>query len=221
MVEGKRIPEYSNVENGTMNLDHIYSFKIEEETMAILRFPFQSLYATLNQSGAEEQVTMVNYVNHLKQADIFYQLTHTQLEMIADICREVAFQTDEVIFPEGSESDELYIIIQGEVEILVDPTLVSDNPNAPQAQATIAKLRRGQSFGEIALVDQGLRSATTRASQNNTRLLVISRQNLMEICEEFPQLGFRVMKNLAADLAFKLRSTDLRLREDLLDASTK
>jgi CRP/FNR family transcriptional regulator, cyclic AMP receptor protein len=189
--------------------------------MATLNFPFQSLYATLMKQGDAELDLMANYANHLKQAEIFYQLTNTQLEMIANICHEAVFQTNEVIFTEGSENDELYVIIQGEVDILVDPTLVSDNPNELHNQAIIAKLRRGQSFGEIALVDQGLRSATARASQNNTRLLVIPRKNLLEICEEFPQLGFRLMKNLAADLALKLRTTDLRIREEILGSSTK
>lgn len=184
--------------------------------MSILRFSFHSVYATLIKH-ADEETPMASYLNYLKQTDIFVLLTNTQLEMIADICQEQVFHLNEVIFPEGSESDELYIIIQGEVDILVDPALVSDIPNHPQDISTIAKLRRGQSFGEIALVDRGLRSATARAAQNNTRLLVIPRVKLMQICEEYPQLGYRLMKNLAADLAFKLRSTDLRIREEILD----
>lgn len=152
-----------------------------------------------------------------KQADIFNQLTNTQLELIADICEEKVFHMNEVIFLEGSDSDELYIIIQGEVDILIDPALVSEIPENSHVPNTITKLSRGQSFGEIALVDRGLKSATARASQNNTRLLVISRWQLMEICEEFPQIGYRLMKNLAADLAFKLRNSDMRIREELLE----
>lgn len=185
--------------------------------MSYLRFSFHSLYATLMKHAEEEPIPMAAYLNHLKQADIFFQLTNTQLEMITDICQEKLFHANEVIFPEGSESDELYVIIQGEVDILVDPGLVSDKRDTMQNSAPIARLRRGQSFGEVALVDRGLRSATAIASQNNTRLLVIPRLELMEICEAYPQLGYRLMKNLAADLSFKLRSTDLRIREDLLD----
>jgi hypothetical protein len=36
------------------------------------------------------------------------------------------------------------------------------------------------------------------------------------LCETYPQLGFRLMYNLAADLAMKIRNTDLRMRERLL-----
>ena len=80
----------------------------------------------------------------------------------------------------------------------------------------IATLRRGQSFGEIALVDKGLRSASACITQDNTRLLIIPRDKLIAVCEDYPELGYRLMYNLATDLAFKIRSADLRIREELL-----
>ena len=82
--------------------------------------------------------------------------------------------------------------------------------------SVIATLRRGQSFGEVALVDEGLRSATARAAQKDTNLMVISRDKLIMLCETYPQLGYRLMYNLAADLAMKIRNTDLRIRDQLL-----
>ena len=155
-------------------------------------------------------------VNYLKQSDIFYQFTPTQLEMVANLCQEVGFQAGEIVFKENSSSQELYIITQGEVEILIDPTLVGIPDKNKQEGAIIATMRRGQSFGEIALVDEGLRSATARAGQNGTRLLVIARDKLIMLCETYPQLGYRLMYNLAADIAMKIRNTDLRIREQLL-----
>jgi len=80
---------------------------------------------------------------------------------------------------------------------------------------TIATLRRGQSFGEVALVDEGLRSASARCSRQDTHLIVIPRDKLMLLCDTYPQLGYRLMRNLAADLAMKIRHTDLQVREQL------
>ena len=160
---------------------------------------------------------MSNIVNYLKQSDIFYQFTPTQLEMVANLCQEVVFQAGELIFKENSSSKELYIIAQGEVEILINPSVVSQTPNKnKQADSVIAVLRRGQSFGEVALVDEGLRSASARAAQKETHLLVISRDKLIMLCETYPQLGYRLMYNLAADLAMKIRNTDLRIRDQVL-----
>ena len=120
-------------------------------------------------------MSIASIINFLKQSDIFYQFTPTQLELVANLCQEVTFQKDELIFRENSGSKELYIIVQGEVNIFVDPSLVS-SIQTDSENKTIATLRRGQNFGEVALVDEGLRSASAYASQKDTRLLVIPRQ---------------------------------------------
>ena len=160
-------------------------------------------------------MSAASIVNSLRQSDIFYQFTPTQLELVANLCQEVIYQKDDLIFRENSSSKELYIIAQGEVDIFVDPALVS-SVEADSENRTIATLRRGQSFGEVALVDEGLRSASACAVQKETRLLIIPRDKLIMLCDTYPQLGYRLMHNLAADLAMKIRNTDLRIREQLL-----
>jgi CRP/FNR family transcriptional regulator, cyclic AMP receptor protein len=155
---------------------------------------------------------MNNVVNFLKQSDIFYQFTPTQLELVANLCQEVVFNAGDLIFQENSSSKELYVIAQGEVDIFINRGM----GNAEKKESAVARLRRGQSFGEVALVDEGLRSASARASQKDTRLLIIQREKLIILCETYPHLGYRLMFNLAADLAMKIRNTDLRVREQLL-----
>lgn len=160
---------------------------------------------------------MRSIVNYLKQSDIFYQFTSTQIEMVANLCQEVVFQEGDIIFEENSSSKELYIIAQGEVEILINPSTVGPSPTKDnETESLIATMRRGQSFGEVALVDEGLRSASARAAHKETHLLLISRDKLIMLCEMYPQLGYRLMYNLAADLAMKMRNTDLRIRDQLL-----
>lgn len=156
---------------------------------------------------------MSNVVNFLKQSDIFYQFTPTQLELVANLCQEVVFNAGEIIFQENSSSKELYVIVQGEVDILINR---STTGSLGRAETVVARLRRGQSFGEVALVDEGLRSASARSAQKDTRLLVVPRDKIVMLCETYPQLGYRLMYNLAADLAMKIRNTDLRIREQLL-----
>lgn len=156
---------------------------------------------------------MNSLANFLKQSDIFYQLTPTQLELIANICQEVTYHVGDLIFQENSSSKELYVIVQGEVDIFINH---ADANSGDQKESVIARLRRGQSFGEIALVDEGLRSASARGAQKDTRLLAIQRAKLIMLCETYPQLGYRLMYNLAADLAMKIRNADLRIREQIL-----
>ena len=155
----------------------------------------------------------MSVVNILKQADIFDELTNTQLELIGSICSERHYQAEDLIVPENTPGDELYIIAGGEVEIQVDPSLIGKEES--KGSHTIATLRRGQSFGEVSLVDEGLRSAGAQCSQQDTHLVVIPRDKLLLLCDTYPQLGYRLMRNLAADLAMKLRHTDLQMREQL------
>lgn len=162
---------------------------------------------------------MSEIITFLKQSDIFYQFTQTQLELVANLCQEKNYTSGETIFEENSTSKELYVIVQGEVDIIVNPGIVG--AAGKSEKISIATLRRGQSFGEVALVDEGLRSATAQAKTKETRLLVIPRDKVIMLCETYPQLGYRLMYNLAADLAMKIRNTDLRIREKLLYSQPK
>jgi CRP-like cAMP-binding protein len=157
----------------------------------------------------------MDFVNILKRTDIFYDLSNEQLEMVAELCHEIHYRTGEMIFEEQSASDELYIIARGEIEILVDPSIIEASPTSPRP-VTIATMRAGQIFGEIALVDQGLRSAGARSASEDTRLLVIPRVKLLNLCNKYAELGYRVMRNVAAELALKMRGADLTIREQLL-----
>lgn len=159
---------------------------------------------------------MASHAFALQQADIFYKLTPAQLDMISALCEETSYDAGEIIFEEGTTCNELYIIVLGEVDIQINPTLVSKQPSQSVNPVTITTLRRGQSFGEIALVDRGMRSASARATQDNTQLLVIPRDRLMQLCDDHPALGYQLMKNLAADLAMKIRNSDMRIRQSLL-----
>jgi CRP/FNR family transcriptional regulator, cyclic AMP receptor protein len=156
----------------------------------------------------------MSVVSTLRQADIFYEFTLTQLELIASICTEQTYGEGEIVFEENTTGSELYVIVDGEIEIQVDPSLIGKR-DASEPQ-TIATLRRGQSFGEVALVDEGNRSARARAAQPETRLLIMPREKLMLLCDSYPHLGYRLMRNLAGDLAMKIRNTDLQVRQYLI-----
>ncbi len=63
---------------------------------------------------------MSSKTNLLKQADIFFDFSQTQLELVANLCQEHSFDTGDIIFYEHTNSDELYVITQGEVDILIN-----------------------------------------------------------------------------------------------------
>jgi len=152
---------------------------------------------------------MTTILEALENAEIFADLAQTEVELIASIGREMFYQYGDVIFEQGTISSDLYIIAAGRVDIQVTP----DDPTGHDLSnaQTVATLRRGQSFGEMAMISEGARSATTRAAENNTHLIIIPREKLLLFCDNFPTLGYKLMRNMAVDLAFKLRQANVEL----------
>ena len=122
-----------------------------------------------------------------------------ELESIASLCQERTFQKGDVIATQGDPGDELFIICSGFVEVLRSSTSPESSPK------TVVNLGQGQIFGEMALVDRGKRSATVRALSEKTVVQVLNRDDFDRLCDKNHHLGYIVMRNIAADLSFKLR----------------
>jgi CRP-like cAMP-binding protein len=142
----------------------------------------------------------------LIKVDILNGLSESQLEEVAELCQEQTRNVDEVIFKENDKSSELYLIQDGLVEI----TLSVPEPGTEKSIVTLGK---GQIFGEIALVDEGPRSASARCIADGTKLWVAKRKDFISLCEKDTSIGFIVMRNIAADLSFRIRTINLERKE--------
>jgi CRP-like cAMP-binding protein len=142
----------------------------------------------------------------LKKADILNGLSESQLVKVAELWREQTCNADDIIFKENDKSSELYLIQDGLVEI----TLSVPEPDTEQS---IVTLGNGQIFGEFALLDEGPRTASACCIADGTKLWVAERADFVSLCEKDTSIGFIVMRNIAADLSFKLRLVNLTRKE--------
>lgn len=148
----------------------------------------------------------------LAQADLFDNLSDEQLDRIAAIAESAVMPKDFVLIEEKDSSNALFVVVSGSVDIWLNPAMVSSDAKAGES-VKVAELLPGQVFGEIALVDQGIRSATVKTNQDNTEVLRLPSEALLELCQADLEMGYKLMKNLAADLALKMRNTGLTLRQ--------
>lgn len=139
----------------------------------------------------------------LRSVELFDGLTREELEAVSALCQERRHRAGDIITTQGESGEELFVVCEGFVEVVL-----SRSPSDPAPRAMV-NLGRGQIFGEMALVDNGPRSATVRAVTNNTVLQAIRRRDFNALCEENHHLGYVVMRNMASDLSFKLRHRHL------------
>jgi CRP/FNR family transcriptional regulator, cyclic AMP receptor protein len=154
----------------------------------------------------------------LKQSGIFQQFTPKQLEMVANLCHEEIFQTGDFVIKENSDRKALYIVADGEVEILIDSTSHKASGTHPKNNSAITTVRRGEYFGELNLVDKDFKYGFVQVTQDGTRVLGIDRDRLLMLCETYPPLGFRLMYNLATELGLKILNTNLQRQENQANA---
>jgi CRP/FNR family transcriptional regulator, cyclic AMP receptor protein len=101
------------------------------------------------------------------------------------------FDVDDVIFEEGSTGRELFVVLDGEVEIakVSGPT-----------RTTIVKLGKGEFFGEMAVIDGSARSATAIAAAPHTKVMRINHARFVYLVSQQPAFALMVMDALSKRL---------------------
>jgi CRP-like cAMP-binding protein len=153
--------------------------------------------------GTQDQKNMSEIKKLLKYASLFRGLNETQLERVAHIAQAENYNAKDVIFSQDTPGDKMYIIGGGQVEIRVQ-----DNNGGSHAALYLGQ---GQIFGEMALLDQGTRSASVIAAQNNTIVYSIPGSDFTNLCQQDTSIGYIMMRNIALDLSFKIRHQNFDL----------
>lgn len=138
----------------------------------------------------------------LKGVMLFAGLSDKELAAVAAVCKERKLVRGEMLAEQGAPGDEFYVVTDGFLEISV--------AGGESASQILVNLGKGQIIGEMALIDQGPRSATVRAVSDAT-VQVIKRVDFEELCEQNTRIGYIVMKDIAADLSFKLRHRNMSI----------
>lgn len=136
----------------------------------------------------------------LKRVQLFTNLTQAELEQLAAICTEKKVSPGETIIEQNTTGTEMYIVAEGSVEVYIQ--------GLDDARRLVL-LGKGQVIGEMALIDQGYRSASVRATSDGAHLYVVQSDDFYKLCAENNHIGYVVMRNLATDIAFKLRHRNL------------
>lgn len=133
-----------------------------------------------------------NIVELLKGVDLFSELTEEQLAQLATLVIANDYARDETIILEKDDSTRaLFLIAEGEVKVYVTGT--------DGKETILSLLSRGDSFGEMSLIDGEPRSASVKAVQP-TKVLIIRQEHFLELLKTTPELATGLLVQMSRRL---------------------
>lgn len=142
----------------------------------------------------------------LRTFPLFSGLSDQELEMVSQMMVMRHFRKNSLIIFEEDIGNSLFVIKSGRVKI--------SRISSEGSEAILAILGQGDFFGELAVIDGLGRSATVTAI-DDVELLMLRRQEFLELLERIPKIAIALLKELAS----RIRKSDAHIRSlTLLDA---
>lgn len=127
----------------------------------------------------------------IRHVSLFADMTDHHLYEVARVLSERWIDAGELLCQQGDPSDELFVVLDGQVEV------VRDDGAGPRRVATAGS---GEVLGELATLTEEARSATLRATAA-TRVLVMAGRDFLGLLGDHPDIAHRVLRVLGRRLA--------------------
>ena len=138
-------------------------------------------------------------IPQLRDVGLFGALSDEFLEHLVATLDTVRVLPGDTIFREGDPAREMYVVLDGEIEVL--------KKSRRGRETRVAILGPNDCFGEMSIIDMQPRSATVRAL-GPARMLKISTEEMDSLYRHDLKSYTLIVLNLARDLSRRLRVTD-------------
>ncbi|MBM4284865.1 MAG: cyclic nucleotide-binding domain-containing protein [Deltaproteobacteria bacterium] len=146
----------------------------------------------------------------LQKIFLFQDLETEELTRLLRFARSCRVAAREVVIHEGEQGDSMYIMCEGEVEITKRLTLALAEDTPKERVMIRLRAEDGVVFGEMALLENDLRSATVTAL-TDCYLLEIRRNDFLDFINQDQRIGCKILLRLAQNLSRNLRKTNLEV----------
>jgi CRP-like cAMP-binding protein len=159
----------------------------------------------LSEAGLRFSLTSssVDDIDLLARSELFSAFDREVLMDIVAEAKQVEFERNGVVFEEGDEAEELYVVCSGRIAV--------GRRSFDGRESLVALMETGDLFGEMPLFDDGSRSASARALERSV-VLRIPYSIVRSALDEQPSLLWTVVNLLAQ----RLRATDSALADAVL-----
>ena len=142
----------------------------------------------------------------LERSNICRRFTPEDIEILARYAHAYRIAPGHYLFREGGRDSALFVLAEGTVKILKEADY--------RHYRTIAVVHRGTVLGEMSVVDGRPHSASALAVEP-TEIVLITRRNVLGVIENNPELGNKLLYQLARLISLRLRRTSGLLVEHL------
>lgn len=142
--------------------------------------------------------------NLLARIPFFTDLPLDELDRILAQLEVVNLRSGEILFREGDAGENMYIVVEGDLEILMAPD--TDN------ELMLNRVPQGEYIGEMSLITGAPRTASVRA-HGDVVLLSMSRMQLLDLLQEHPRLASTMVHVLSQ----RLDNTNVSTFRDLTE----
>lgn len=150
--------------------NHLLNKKISEEDSKIFHDLPQAL---------QNELQIYMKIHMIRNVHIFQNCSTPCLKMIAGRLAQTFHTPGDYIIQKGDEGAEMFIIGHGDVEVCL-------------GEKVLTTLKAGQFFGEIALLEDTIRTADVRA-KSYCDLYTLKKSDFLEVIEKYPDLGEKFM----------------------------
>jgi sulfate permease, SulP family len=132
-----------------------------------------------------------------RQLDVLAGMSDAERAVVTEALERYAYRKGDIVFREGSTSNELYIIAKGAASVRLRLT-------GTERETRLITFAPGTVFGELALLDQEARSATVEADEDLV-CYVLTRTRFESITARHPEVAIKLLINLGRELSSRLR----------------
>lgn len=130
-------------------------------------------------AGTLEQVR-----KFIDETEVFGELPPDARDDLAKSAKVQTHQADEMVFKRGDTGDSLFFVLSGEVRIILQ---------LPKGEEEVSHMKRGDFFGEIALMTQSRRTATVTAVTEST-LVEFEGPAVKPLIEKYPKFKANIAR---------------------------
>lgn len=152
--------------------------------------------------GDEEIAQIQEMAQFLAHSSVGNNLSLAQRTRLAAQFRWRSYPPFRNIITEGQDRQEMYVIRDGTVDVWNDPDSPGELPRQPRK---VASLKPGDMTGELAMLDQGLRTADLISGPDGCTVLALDRERLLALVEDDPELGSQLLWNIAIAMSQRVR----------------